>query len=724
MVALLGENTLLLMRPGDRGQLVPQLLEQVENLPRQTKPGLTKATVTSGPNNKGQVQLQLPGGQTFLAKLPAPLPEGSTLLLQIPKDGKNPQVLRVMLPPEGGRSQTLQPTNSPSVLMAVAKQSAPKVGEQITLKPFTPPKLQAGQQTKASPPRLPTAGAQVMGNILSPPSGGTQTLLLASGTPLKVINPPVFETGTNLTLRVTGSSQAVVEKITPPQSGRSQPIPQAPEGREGAQKISYPTTQRPAPKAAPQGQVPQKAPGAKQAVIMRLQPLAPVPAQSRPHAPQSATVTAVEKNTITLKLDNGLQLKVQPIRGEQAGSARHPGQNAGQYTQRQSTPPQSPQAGQQAGVQQEQAALLTAGSKMSVRFSENGLLDVMQVAQPTRLGPHPKYGQDRQGGQQSGQQGGQSEGREATANQPKFSGGHIATGTVSQQKPDGRLVLTFERGVTVEVQAQRLLPVGSKLSIQIMPDGHAEIIDMSLPKGSERSNVLMRLAVAWEGLEKAIEGLGKENPDAQQKAINALPRANENLLPQLIRFSQAVAQQNLQAFFGDDVVNVLRALGLDGMLQTDLGQMQTVQQQRADSPDSWRALLFPYWDDQKEQAKQGGFFWRRHHEEDADKAAPDEGSLRFVLNVEMSELGHTQLDGLMQEKSSLYLKVRTQYPLSQSEEQGLKQLVNKSLTALGLEGQVTTESSQFFDVDPLHDMLGDIEGFGPEKTKNQLNVEA
>lgn len=732
MVTLLGENTLLLMRASERGQLVPQLLEEVENMPKEVKPGLIKVKVATGPNQKGQVRFTLPSGQSFLAKPTQPMPEGSTALVQIRADSKPPQVLRVILPGQNaGQQNMLQQTTSPSVLMQVARQSQPRVGEGIQLRPApqqqstpnapTPQQGTPPQPATAAQTRLPTPGAQVFGQVKTPPTGGHQTLLLANRTPLLLANPPVFEVGSNLTLRMTGQTSAVLEKLTPPQQNQQKSQQgQVPRGgqaqNQNQNRISHPTTQRATPKAPEQiqqnpqtstqaanpGKTTAAQPTGGEKLLFRLQTLSPVP-QGLRQGVQQVSVVKIEQNTYTLRTENGLELKVRPLSGQNS-----PGQTTQPNTKQMST-------------QQPTINAVTNNSIMSVRFSEAGLLDVLQVAEPKdRMTP---YNQKRGTG---GQTGGEGRGTapEGKVPAPKLQSGHIATGTVTQQKSDGRLILQFEKGVTVEVQAQRLLPVGSKLSIQIMPDGHAEIIDMSLPKGTERSNTLMRLAVSWEGLKTAINELARNNPDTHQKLVNALPRANENLLPQLIQFSNAVAQQNLQAMLGDEIVNVLRALGLDGMLQTDLSQMNAVQQQRPDNPDSWRALLFPYWDEQEEQAKQGGFFWRRQHKDDAENTAPDEGTLRFVLNVEMSELGHTQLDGLMQEHESLYLKLRTQHPLTDDEKSGLRNVVTKSLEALDLNGQIVLENVAFFEVDPLHDMIRDEGGNGPGEPTNKVNVEA
>jgi hypothetical protein len=249
-----------------------------------------------------------------------------------------------------------------------------------------------------------------------------------------------------------------------------------------------------------------------------------------------------------------------------------------------------------------------------------------------------------------------------------------------------------------------------------MPDGHAEIIDIVLPKGSERSNALLRFSLQWDTLNQAITSLEKNNPEGAEKLKQVLPEANEKLLPKLLQLSQSITQHNMRSFFGDDVLNMLRALGLDGMLQNDATQLNNLLQ-KPDTPESWRVLMFPYYDEQNQRLQQGSFFWRKHKKKDAN----DDDSLRFVLNVQMSNLGPVQLDGLMQGKDVMHLKLRMMQGLEDSEVKSLEELVQQSLSAIGLRGSLKVETVAFFETDPLHDMLAPVDTDSPE---HKLNVEA
>ena len=251
-----------------------------------------------------------------------------------------------------------------------------------------------------------------------------------------------------------------------------------------------------------------------------------------------------------------------------------------------------------------------------------------------------------------------------------------------------------------------------------MPDGHAEIVDLHLPEGTERVNSMMRFSVAWDTLQNAYAKLQHDNPEAAQKLRDLLPRANESLLPRLVDFAQAVTTQKPEHFFGADMLNILKALGLDLRLQQDLSQMAAAQhQQRPDgnSADNWRGLFFPYWDDASQQPRQGSFYWRHQHHEDQqsdDKAAEH---TRFVVNLDMSQLGSLQLDGLIHGRKML-LKLRSIEDLGEDFRQGLRQVLTTTARELDLETSIQVETTSFFKVDPLHEMVN-------TEQSSQINVE-
>ena len=689
---LLSDQTLLLLDPKQRGENQPLELKNLRNLPAKLEAGLLKVVVLATKTPEGQTQLQFPSGQVFSADVPDSIKPGSQLLLKL--DGQNPpQVLRILLPATATSAAQIKPATNPPILLDIAEGTIAKEG--MTLK-FTTPAPNAAPNSTLTAPRtsafLPTAGLSVMGQVATPPQQGGQTLNLTTGHQLQTLVPPVLDVAAEVVLKIGENQTAKIEKLTLPHTTQI-------------------TTQIAGSSKGPVNSVGQaidlllKGIGPNDDVLAKL-PIKDLPTGLKLNTnPQAATVQAITPqgtgtNSITIGLQNGVSLTIDiteellaklGLKAPQTSNVNSPASQTATTTA-QGNPP-----------------------LMAIRFTDAGVLEVLRT-QPARAveGRNPENPAQQDPARQfpPSAQGG----KEAKIQNPQLSAGQIATGKVVEQRPGGEVILQFGNNIRTPVIAQRLLPVGSQISVHVMPDGHAEILDMVLPKGTNRHNALLRFSLQWDSLKQAISTLEEQNPEGAEKLKRALPEANEKLLPKLLQLSQSITQQNMRSFFGDDVLNILRALGFDGMLQADAAQLNNILQ-KPDTPDGWRALLFPYIEEHSQDLKQGSFFWRKHKKEKAD----DDDSLRFVLNVQMSALGQVQLDGLMKGSEAMYLKLRLTEPLETEEERGLKDLVQNSLQVAGLSGTLQVERVSFFETDPLHEMLAPIDEEIPE---HQLNVEA
>lgn len=678
---LLSQNTLLLLEPRDRGEKQNEQLKNTKDLPPKFRQGLLKVEVLAQRAANGQAQLQLPSGQVFTADIPENIPPGSQLLLQM-KGDQPPQILRVLLPQTPESPAQLRPSATPSVLLDIAKNAMAKEGQTIR---FTATKNSInGPQNSVF---MPTQGMSVMGRTLTPPQSGGQTLNLTNGQQLTLLLPPVFEVNSEVVLKIGQNQTATIDKLR-------LPLPQMPID-DGAPQLTSETRGtfprqvviEGTGKLTSEGRVLLPRP-------LALNPQSPIPsALLQNTSSQVVTVQQFQPNSITVGLQNGVLLTFD-------------------------IPDQTLQKlGFQGLVSSGQNTTSQPVQQMAIRFTDSGVLEVLSTvsARPPRSveGRNP----EQQAQQEMARQAQASPtGKTIEGKAPQLSVGQIATGTVVEQRGGGEVVLQFGKDIRTPVIAQRMLPVGSQISVHIMPDGHAEILDIVMPKGSNRSNALLRFSLSWDTLAQAMNTLEADNPEGAEKLKRVLPEANEKLLPKLLQLSQSITTQNMRAFFGDDVLNMLRALGLDGMLQTDAAQLNNLHQ-RPDAPDGWRALMFPYLDDQNQTLQQGSFFWRKHKKQNPDDAE----SLRFVLNVKMSALGPVQLDGLMQGKDTMHIKLRLTEGLTEADHKGLEDLVQNSLAAVGLRGTLQIEKVSFFETDPLHEMLAPLNEDAPE---HQLNVEA
>jgi hypothetical protein len=216
----------------------------------------------------------------------------------------------------------------------------------------------------------------------------------------------------------------------------------------------------------------------------------------------------------------------------------------------------------------------------------------------------------------------------------------------------------------------------------------------------------------WEALDQALAHLRTHDPAAFAAVKSRLPNLGDSFLPNMMRLADAVQTNNLEALLGREALNVLRQTGLDGPLMNDLSQLQTLHQKH--DLDGWRALPFPFWDDERDEPGQGGFFWRNDDEEERRPGTP--ASVRFVVQLSMSQLGPLQLDGLIR-GTEMRLKLRSLEDLGVAFAAGLQTVVNRAMAEAGLTGGVDVEVTDRFEVDPLHDFAAAV-----PQSQNGLDV--
>jgi hypothetical protein len=348
---------------------------------------------------------------------------------------------------------------------------------------------------------------------------------------------------------------------------------------------------------------------------------------------------------------------------------------------------------QGASFEVKSALPIVKGATMAIRFSSDGIAEVLRIVEPTPVGRDSEGGQ-----QQSDTQQNTSLKTEAPANNLekalKLTPGTRFTAIVSSKSSNGLQTLSLPDGRTFQAHSNKALPIGSEVTVKITPNGDAEITQLNLPQANAKVEAVLEFSRRWEGLEKALQVLRKSHPHAASKLEAALPNPGKALLPTLLQFAEAVSNQSALKFLGDETLNLLRSLGID--FTADLSSLNQLQQ-RTDAPDNWRAFYFPFLTDDKD-LDQGSMYWRNKKDEDGNK------NTRFVVNLSLSEIGPVQIDGLMQDKTMM-LKVRLHELPTENFEDTLNDIVQTALEPLEITGKVNVEITNSFETDPLHEIL-------------------
>lgn len=334
---------------------------------------------------------------------------------------------------------------------------------------------------------------------------------------------------------------------------------------------------------------------------------------------------------------------------------------------------------------------IAKGATMAIRFTSDGIAEVLRIVEPTPVGAKQGQGEKQPG---TGTPSKNDPPLHHLEKALKLTPGTRFTATVASKASNGLQTLSMPDGRTFQTHITKPLPIGAEVTVKITPNGDAEITRLNLPVTSAKAEALLEFSRRWESLERALHTLRKNQPEAANKLEGKLPNpASNNLLPSLLQFAEAVSIQNASKFLGDETLNLLRSFGID--FTADLSQLNQLQQ-KSDLPDNWRAFYFPFMTDQ-EETDQGAFYWRNQDDDQGN-------STRFVVNIALSELGPVQIDGLMQE-NHMMLKVRLHELPTSSFEKELNEVANRILEPLEIQGQIKVEISESFETDPLHDIL-------------------
>ncbi len=335
---------------------------------------------------------------------------------------------------------------------------------------------------------------------------------------------------------------------------------------------------------------------------------------------------------------------------------------------------------------------------------------VVRVTIPTLTGPAQIVHINSHTPQLLPQPGGTTAPNAATA--PQLPQGVLAPGLVLQGSVQGRtdqgqLIVQLQTpasfiGQTVALNIQGAatapgsLPTGTQLQLQILGNGAAQLTQLTLPPAAAQSAAIANLGARWDGLTQTLQLLQQASPSLAQQARLALPML-ANFLPGLGRLLEGIRDRDSSKLLGTEASRLAAALGPD--LNPDLQQLQQLLTKNPEDPGQWRGFFFPYLENPDGYPQQGSFFFRRENEEDPRNAT----ATRFVAELELSQLGKVQLDGLLT-YPELWLKLRLQQPIPDGFAANLHALITPMLSSLQLQGGISVDYTPQFPLSPTNEL--------------------
>ena len=277
----------------------------------------------------------------------------------------------------------------------------------------------------------------------------------------------------------------------------------------------------------------------------------------------------------------------------------------------------------------------------------------------------------------------------------------VLTGVVAGRAPRGGLLVTTEAGL-LRVDTEAGARPGTALSLEVIRQLPGIEAGSAAAHAASPLQELLPLqpGQGWPNLVEALAALYNANATlARNVATTRVPAANGQLAPTVLFFLAALRGGDVRGWLGDEATRTLERAGRRDVLARLSKDFAEISKLGDDSGGDWRPVSLPFFDG--EELCELWMSTRRHRndEDDGDEAT------RFVIKLELSNLGRLQLDGLVQERR-FDLILRSERLLAADLRQDLSAIMGASLGATGLEGELVFESGGRFPASPPGRMDG------------------
>jgi hypothetical protein len=307
----------------------------------------------------------------------------------------------------------------------------------------------------------------------------------------------------------------------------------------------------------------------------------------------------------------------------------------------------------------------------------------------------------------------------ATATQPALpQAGQNILATVVSNEP-GREVLAQTPLGVVRLQTGGNVPVGSKITF--------EIFETTLPANqffaaasTAEPAPLTELAKHWHSLEQIFKLLsGRDNASGVDFIQPNMPwlRMNESanlqtlLTPKslpagMLFFMNALGAGSFRDWLGKNNAQWLEENGHSMLLQKAGAEFMSISRQFQEvTPQQWQTLFFPV--AVEGQVQQARLFVKRDRKEgNKQQNEKSNDDTRFILEVDMSQLGEMQMDGFVRkgdQQTHFDLVIRSKTPLPAEVQKELAQIYTDTGELTGYAGSLQFQSVKEFPIQPMEE---------------------
>lgn len=286
--------------------------------------------------------------------------------------------------------------------------------------------------------------------------------------------------------------------------------------------------------------------------------------------------------------------------------------------------------------------------------------------------------------------------------------------TVVGTEKSGELVLHTPLG-TLKLPSSVDLPTGSQVTLELValknptaPTSPALASNLPLPPALAS---VSELSHQWASLSALVSALAKIDPQAAQHIIqNVMPQTGPQMTGGVMLFLFALRGGDIRQWLGAKPINQLEQSGHGELVRKVTSEFNALRTAFLEQPSqSWQMVFVPL--AHGEELHQARLFIKRDKEKEKNegkKSAAD--NTRFVLEVELSELGNLQMDGLVRKKEEQVffdLYIRSMNEFSHDMQHDIHEIFNKTAQMTGFKGTILFQAVDEFPVKPLDEMMAE-----------------
>lgn len=308
--------------------------------------------------------------------------------------------------------------------------------------------------------------------------------------------------------------------------------------------------------------------------------------------------------------------------------------------------------------------------------------------------------------------------------------------TVISNDPNGEAIVNTPLGI-IRLQAGTQLPIGSNVNFEIseiktpeMIQNSANIIpSVNIARIPAAITELARNPGALNNIFTLLSGLGTDGaqdfiargiPTIGQQlttgntAYNSEAASPHNLISSIFNYAAAVGNGDFRQWLGKANVKWLEDNGHDDLLKKAEGEFSSIARQFTDAPArSWQSLFFPIAiSGELQQVRL--FVKRDRKQKNSDGITSPEEDTRFVVEMDLTQLGEMQMDGFVRNKNNniqFDLIIRSNIALSEEIQKDILAIYNNVGELTGYKGSLAFQAVKEFPVNPMEEIIsGDHEG--------------